>query len=1173
MGCHAWPSRRRGRYCGIARRGVHRGHCAWICGSPRSPSHTRLFDRSGIRPFGNITWQVGSSPAARPGVRQRSTCPSSASRSRGLRRILGPTCSWCIASSDFSMTGMWRTAGVHHIRSVARSGWSPKRERSEYKASINEDIYSPSENCMRGTGQLCVADLLAWSVVVAVDPRECQAELRVHAYFPPWTFSAQLLATPLRTAQTPLQQEMLAPGRKVSLGFGYLTLDLSRQVVCLLERDGLVATVPLVGVWVDLIGGSCAEQAVPVAWWDAAQVAEHPAVCLAAARFVHGGRVQERVWVDHQTFLITVVHATGTQGQASCGVSPCVSFFEATYSEATASCSNVLVAPAGSAWTFEIDALQQCLGTEIWELPTQFLTKAQVGELADERAENPEEDVPVEECNAAAEPADAGQPPPSPPPSSRCWRPEASGLDLALSGLDLPRPTPPRPHLGPDGPERRAARAAEARAQAKTPAAPSWSAPAPGAQSSPPRGGHPLRYSRESEGSVQSPRCRHGNVATDDAHAVVAAAFDGAAAKEWIRKLDVEMTGSVSNSGGRAALVNDAPGSFRDGNSPNPAATSVGRDLIDALLEQTTRQTYTREGRSQQHAGIDTGAAGAVISKSAAHGAQYRPGEDQDSESLRYLVSAQREQLTDLQQQVAQLQALVLAIAQPLAQGQLNSPAALAMPSSRHCADRWQALPDQIRRPQRDADVVAPRVCDASVNVGESLAFPPRSRDIAVGVGNSIEFSMSSLGARNRRPHEVGVDRPESDHDILRNECVTSSSSQVSRTREQASKRSEGMFSLPEMPAVAPVIRPAQHSADDLASASARSSLEFASALRDQGRGVPLFVSASPSELRSDHMGISVESQVKADPNAQHDSTARFITMQARHQQTQISGGAAASRSPLGSTEHPPWKGSTSVGGLATSQAQDPKRVFCSGGTPLDPQDRSLVNELTALQACSPAVPSDVPPGRIAGNFEPRGKLEVAADGRSLSRSTSSEALQVPAEVLWKVVAAEEADSTSAGGSVHKVKEWLSLGCAWSAGGFSSPSASSSSVLNEGLMASPSSPAPLVPGGLRDSADTAGGASPRGAPGARTPAFVSPRGSSAAAGALLGAVSEPGIGSAAVGGSAAGALTWTAGLTTTAFGSPMGGAFGLSDGVPRILRPPSLSSLGSASTGGSEDDD
>jgi len=134
MGCHAWPSRRRGRYCGIARRGVHRGHCAWICGSPRSPSHTRLFDRSGIRPFGNITWQVGSSPAARPGVRQRSTCPSIASRSRGLRRILGPTCSWCIASSDFSMTGMWRTEGVHHIRSVARSGWSPKRERSEYKA-------------------------------------------------------------------------------------------------------------------------------------------------------------------------------------------------------------------------------------------------------------------------------------------------------------------------------------------------------------------------------------------------------------------------------------------------------------------------------------------------------------------------------------------------------------------------------------------------------------------------------------------------------------------------------------------------------------------------------------------------------------------------------------------------------------------------------------------------------------------------------------------------------------------------------------------------------------------------------------------------------------------------------------------------------------------------------
>merc|ERR1712039_201218 len=112
---------------------------------------------------------------------------------------------------------------------------------------------------------------------------------------------------------------------------------------------------------------------------------------------------------------------------------------------------------------------------------------------------------------------------------------------------------------------------------------------------------------------------------------------------------------------------------------------------------------------------------------------------------------------------------------------------------------------------------------------------------------------------------------------------------------------------------------------------------------------------------------------------------------------------------------------------------------------------------------------------------------------------------------------------------VGKVEEWLPLGCKWS-GRISSPSGSTR--LGEGLPVihrGSASTAHWAPGPLRDSADTAGGTTPR------TP-VASQLGTSLAA-----------------------SLT-AAGIVPNSL-APLE-----RDGVPRILRPPSMSSLGSEST-------
>lgn len=194
-------------------------------------------------------------------------------------------------------------------------------------------------------------NLFAWIAIIAVDGKHRQAHLRLHATPPTLAFSVVLLATPLRTLQTPLLSRLLMTRRDRSMGCGFLTLDRSRRVVCLLESDELVRKVPVVGMWVDLIGGVSPDKVSSASWWDAVEIIDNPSIWAAGARFVHARALKERVWVDDKTFLIMVAHHTATGGGPSGTMAgTCLSFFEATYDSVAP--ESMLVAPSDGAQVF-----------------------------------------------------------------------------------------------------------------------------------------------------------------------------------------------------------------------------------------------------------------------------------------------------------------------------------------------------------------------------------------------------------------------------------------------------------------------------------------------------------------------------------------------------------------------------------------------------------------------------------------------------------------------------------------------------------------------------------------------------------------------------------------------------------------------------------------------------
>ncbi|CAE7942642.1 unnamed protein product, partial [Symbiodinium sp. KB8] len=137
--------------------------------------------------------------------------------------------------------------------------------------------------------------------VLSSDPVQRKVRLRLAALYPHWSFCVTALARPLRTLETPLLQTLLMPEPATSMGFGLLTLDQGRCLLCLLEDEALAQEVPLVGVWVDQRHEMHKDPQSPEC---------SPAAWAAAAHFVKRRQAREKVWVEKDTFLVMSVVQT-----------------------------------------------------------------------------------------------------------------------------------------------------------------------------------------------------------------------------------------------------------------------------------------------------------------------------------------------------------------------------------------------------------------------------------------------------------------------------------------------------------------------------------------------------------------------------------------------------------------------------------------------------------------------------------------------------------------------------------------------------------------------------------------------------------------------------------------------------------------------------------------------
>ncbi|CAE8641851.1 unnamed protein product, partial [Polarella glacialis] len=223
---------------------------------------------------------------------------------------------------------------------------------------------------------------LSWAGVLSADLAGGPLELGLGMLYPRWCFHAVALARPLRTLDSPLLRGLLSGAHFP--GFGFLTLDLGRRVVCLRETDDLVEQTPIVGVWLDLSNEDTSGER---------GVLDLPSLWAAAARYIHHRRVGERVWVEDSTFLLMAVHSdmSSTRG---------LSFFELRYE-----CTGDFGAYIGSG--------SHSLGSSVRAGDISDGPWIQVpmcpAELRDIRlaatpaqAENPEVDIPLDDRSTAA---------------------------------------------------------------------------------------------------------------------------------------------------------------------------------------------------------------------------------------------------------------------------------------------------------------------------------------------------------------------------------------------------------------------------------------------------------------------------------------------------------------------------------------------------------------------------------------------------------------------------------------------------------------------------------------------------------------------------------------------------------------------------------------------------
>lgn len=95
---------------------------------------------------------------------------------------------------------------------------------------------------------------------------------------------------------SPLATRLLSQRKQKCAQYGYLSLDKTRKVMCLLDRDPQCKTLPIVGIWTDIPDQHEAEATF-----------DHPIVWEASARFILDPFLQ-KVFVDDATYLIMVIY-------------------------------------------------------------------------------------------------------------------------------------------------------------------------------------------------------------------------------------------------------------------------------------------------------------------------------------------------------------------------------------------------------------------------------------------------------------------------------------------------------------------------------------------------------------------------------------------------------------------------------------------------------------------------------------------------------------------------------------------------------------------------------------------------------------------------------------------------------------------------------------------------
>lgn len=196
------------------------------------------------------------------------------------------------------------SSGALRNKEGLREAGSTSRRRQFHVSTASaqrllSQLQSPGIDCTAGPSMPWL--LFRWAGVLSSDPVQRKVRLRLAALYPHWSFCVTALARPLRTLETPLLQTLLMPEPATSMGFGLLTLDQGRCLLCLLEDEALAQEVPLVGVWVDQRHETHKDPQSPEC---------SPAAWAAAAHFVKRRQAREKVWVEKDTFLVMSVVQT-----------------------------------------------------------------------------------------------------------------------------------------------------------------------------------------------------------------------------------------------------------------------------------------------------------------------------------------------------------------------------------------------------------------------------------------------------------------------------------------------------------------------------------------------------------------------------------------------------------------------------------------------------------------------------------------------------------------------------------------------------------------------------------------------------------------------------------------------------------------------------------------------